>query len=188
MVKGRPNYVWLTVTDFFDCHSVTGALGAQVVLLQPSDWNSLNAVDDTGTQLCHIVHHHFIYGVADTATYSWSSNYAIAITNDELVNVVAAPPSPGDDLGFLNFCDQYDQLLHWGNFTAMPYSAGATGHGVKPGGGSMAAMPENMLNLNVKRNLKGDDCVIAAYGGCIEPIGIWMGFTFTRSLVRIGLK
>jgi len=190
-VRGRPNLVWLTIADQFELVSDgNGVIGAKSELLLPEDWQTLNSIEDQPTQLLHIVHHHVAYGVAVGANFAWSSLWGIFISNDQYIqNVNTHVPNIGDGLGFINTFDQLDQCLHWGSYTVMPYAAGPLAAGVHVAGGSMASMPENMVNLNVKRNLKGDDCVIAVFGaGEPTALEIWNCFSFTRCLVRIGLK
>lgn len=186
-VRGRPNYVWLTVTDINECDTNNVLHGLQVPLLLPEDWNTLNAMNDTGCQLVHLVYHHIAVGVSVPANYAWNSLYGIFKASD-MSQQLASVPNMQDSLGFLNTFDQFDECLHWGSYTCMPYSI-AQNADVFAAGGSVAGLAENVVNLNVKRNLKGDDSIIALYGVPLA-IGqeIWQVTSYCRCLVRLGLK
>jgi len=188
-VRGRPNYSWITTAG-------TGTIQSSGVdahtlhdnILIPSDWQ-MGEIVENETTLCHMVYTHAIYGSADTSTHSFCSLYALVKTND------AAPGTSPANLGSLTlfpvFFTEYDECLHWGQYTAMPYdalfSSGAYGAGVWPAGGSLAGMPENMVNLNVRRKLKPDEAIKVMWGAPLLN-GMYTVRWYARSLVRLGLK
>lgn len=184
-VRGRPNYCWIS-TAGIGLLDGTNNLTIHDNILIPSDWQSSNIVENE-TTLCHIVYTHAAYGVAATAVTPFCSLYAICKTNDQ--PPASSPPNLGMLASFPTFFTEYDECLHWGQYTTMPNSQAVEfGTGVWPAGGSLAAMPENMVNLNVRRKMKGDEAIKVIWGTPEYPIGDWYVRWFARSLVRLGLK
>jgi len=70
----------------------------------------------------------------------------------------------------------------------MPYDAAALASGLWVGGGSVTALPENMVNLNSRRKLKGDEAINVIWSAPDVLQDQWVVRWFARSLVRIGLK
>jgi len=130
-----------------------------------------------------------MYGGNVTAASSFCSLYALFKTNDQ--TPAASPPNLGVLAQFPTFFTEYDECLHWGQYTAMPYDAtlAMMSSAIWPGGGSLAAMPENMVNLNARRKLKGDDAIKVAWG-CPTQVAQEYYYVrwYARSLVRLGLK
>lgn len=185
-VRGKPNYVWITTNGIGSLESTfAGSRTIFDTILIPSDWQTVAGTAQSCT-LVHTVYTHAMYGTSITATNSWCGLYAIVKTNDQ--NPLTSPPNLGKSVNFTSFFDEYDECLHWGQFTAMPFDALSFASGLWVGGGSMAAMPENMLNLNARRVLKGDDSIKVIWSSPDVNLDDWRVTWFARSLVRIGLK
>lgn len=187
-VKGRPNYCWISTAGVGVLSSgVAGTVTVHDNILIPSDWQSGNIVENE-TLLVHTVYTHAMYGVNVGSTVPFCSIYAIVKTNDQAP--ASSPPNLGALTIFPAFFTEYDECLHWGQYTCMPYSAALDkGAAVWPAGGSLAGMAENMVNLNSRRKLKGDDAIKVVWGGP-DAVGQESYFVrwFARSLVRLGLK
>lgn len=184
-VKGRPNYCWISIAGE-EAFPITGVNGYSAELLIPTDWQTTTATN-TECKLCHIVYTHAVFGTAVASTFSWCGLYSINKMSDALGPNLVVPPT-GTFVGFSSFFEQYDECLHWGQFTAMPYDALALASDLWVGGGSLAAMPENMVNLNVRRNLKGDDSLRVCWSHPTVNTDRWSVRWFSRCLVRLGLK
>ena len=186
-VKGRPNYVWVSVAGQQDLEVTASSQSMSEQLLIPSDWQTLDTTN-TSCTLCHLVYSQFIYGLNVNSAYSWSGQYAVFLASDVATGPIFVP-GIGDPITFAAFMDTYERVMHWGQFTAMPYVSLPIAATVHVAGGSAASMQENMLNLNARRILKGDDCVRIAWQGYVPVVAeTYNAFWFVRALLRTGLK
>jgi len=186
-VRGRPNYCWITTCGSGTLASV-GVLGPSTIydqILIPTDWQTVNATNNECT-LVHTVYTHCMFGTAVGSNFSFCGLYAIVKTGDQAPGT--SPPNLGKLTSFVPFFDEYDECLHWGQYTAMPYDAAALASGLWVGGGSVTALPENMVNLNSRRKLKGDEAINVIWSAPDVLQDQWVVRWFARSLVRIGLK
>ena len=187
-VKGRPNYCWITTCGVGTLAS--GGAGTTTLhdnVLIPSDWQSGNIVENE-TTVVHIVYTHAMYGVNESSIVPFCGLYAIVKTGDTVPGV--SPANISDPTLFPVFFTEYDECLHWGQYTCMPYSLALNkGNGVWPAGGSLAGMPENMVTLNTRRKLKGDAAIKVMWGSpsAVGQESYYLRW-YARSLVRLGLK
>lgn len=186
-VRGKPNLSWITTCGLVDLRN--GASGAPYDdILIPSDWQVGNTSQPAQVTLLHTVFGFYAFGYngQGAANYSWCSNYAIVRTSDQVH--VGNFPLLGKLSEFIQFFDEYDECLHWGQFMCQQYDV-ALLHGVYAPGGTSAAQPENMLNLNSRRILKGDDAIKCFWGAPdATDLNTFHCHWYARSLVRSGLK
>lgn len=186
-VRGKPDYCWITTCGVAVLEEVAGGGTPYDFVLIPDDWRQNDNVEN-GTTLVHLVYTHAIFGANAAASFAYCSLYSLCKHND--TTPMTSPPNLGQQTQFANFFTEYDECLHWGQYTAMPFNSPANASSATwPAGGSLAGMPENMVNLNVRRKMKGDDAIKVIWGsGSPVSQSAFYCRWWARSLVRLGLK